>query len=58
MKDKLSIEDIQKVIASGQKEDSPLPLYKHFELLLQAGFSSVDVLWKKYNMCVYTGVKK
>jgi hypothetical protein len=44
MKDKLSNEDIQKVISSGKKEDSPLPLYKHFELLLQAGFSSVDVL--------------
>lgn len=39
------------------REDRPAPLTAHLEMLKNAGFSSVDVVWKYYNYAVYTAGK-
>lgn len=40
------------------EEDRPISLTEHFEMLREAGFSEIDVIWKYYNYCVYTGRNK
>jgi tRNA (cmo5U34)-methyltransferase len=45
------------IIKNAICEDSPLSLSKHLELLAEAGFSAVDVLWKKNVFALYMGVK-
>ena len=45
------------IIESYKKEDSPVSIDAHFDLLKTAGFSSCDILWKKYNFGIYTGFK-
>ena len=39
-------------------EDRPISLMEHFELLKEAGFENIDVVWKYYNFAVYMAVKK
>jgi tRNA (cmo5U34)-methyltransferase len=41
-----------------QSEDRPARLLDHLKWLRQAGFSEVDVLWKRYNFAVYGGRKQ
>ncbi|MBN1899670.1 MAG: methyltransferase domain-containing protein [Spirochaetes bacterium] len=53
-----SEEDITRILSNYYVEDSPLSLRKHMELLKACGFSSVDVLWKKYNFGLYSAIKK
>lgn len=40
-----------------EKEDSPAKLMDHLRWLKEAGFTSVDVVWKNYNFAVYGGRK-
>ncbi|MBN1312076.1 MAG: class I SAM-dependent methyltransferase [Anaerolineae bacterium] len=46
-------EQIDHIFANYHSEDTPISLPQHLTLLKQAGFASVDVLWKKYNFGVY-----
>lgn len=40
------------------REDSPLPLQQHFQLLTTAGFSTIDTLWKKQIFGIYMSIKE
>lgn len=44
---------IDHIFANYHSEDTPISLPQHLALLKQAGFASVDVLWKKHNFGVY-----
>jgi tRNA (cmo5U34)-methyltransferase len=50
-------ESIRQIVESTIREDSPLSLRKHLELLRECGFSHTDVMWKKYIFGLYTGIK-
>ena len=50
-------EDIERIFSNYRREDSPLSLRQHLDLLIQAGFSAADVLWKRFNFAVYAGIK-
>jgi tRNA (cmo5U34)-methyltransferase len=52
-----SEEQIAAIFASYYVEDTPISLAQHMLLLRQAGFQSVDVLWKRYNFAVYCAQK-
>jgi|GEM_PF-165957 Methylase involved in ubiquinone/menaquinone biosynthesis len=39
------------------EEDRPVSLMKHFDILKEAGFNTIDVVWKYYNFAVYMAVK-
>lgn len=38
-------------------EDRPIPLMSHLEMLKNAGFKDIDVVWKYYGFSVYKGGK-
>lgn len=38
-------------------EDRPIPLMNHLEMLNNAGFKDIDVVWKYYGFSVYKGDK-
>ena len=44
-------------IVSTYQEDSPLAMHMHLDLLTQAGFGVVDVLYKRDIFAIYTGIK-
>jgi tRNA (cmo5U34)-methyltransferase len=50
-------EDIERIFSNYRREDSPLSLRQHLDLLMQAGFGAADVLWKRFNFAVYVGIK-
>lgn len=50
-------EIMRDIIISTIKEDSPLPLQRHLDLLKQAGFEAADILWKRYVFALYCGLK-
>ena len=45
------------VIKAGHKEDNPLTIRETIGELGNAGFATVDVLWKKFNFVLYVAVK-
>ena len=49
--------DIERIFSNYRREDSPLSLRQHLDLLMQAGFGAADVLWKRFNFAVYVGIK-
>lgn len=49
--------EIEKIFNNYHREDSPISLKSHMELLSKAGFETVDILWKKHNFAVYVGIK-
>jgi tRNA (cmo5U34)-methyltransferase len=51
------IGDVEKILSNYHREDSPISLTRHLDLLRTAGFGTVDVVWKRYNFAVYVGVK-
>lgn len=53
----LSEKDIERILANYHIEDSPLDLGSHLRLLKEAGFSIVDVVWKRINFAVYTAIR-
>ncbi len=48
---------IDHIFANYRSEDTPISLWEHLALLKQAGFSQVDILWKKHNFAVYCAQK-
>ena len=50
-------QDIKKILSNYHREDSPLSIKNHLKLLVDGGFKSADVIWKKYNFGIYIGVK-
>ena len=53
----LAEKDIERILANYHIEDSPLDLGSHLRLLKEAGFSIVDVVWKRINFAVYTAIR-
>jgi len=49
--------ETERILSNYRREDSPLSLQRHLNLLTLAGFSSADVLWKRFNFGVYVGIK-
>ncbi|MFZ2384653.1 MAG: methyltransferase domain-containing protein [Candidatus Omnitrophota bacterium] len=47
---------IAKTLANHKREDRPAELMFELALLRESGFKEVDVIWKRYNFCVYGGV--
>lgn len=58
LKNNFSDKEIVQILSNYHHEDSPLPLRKHLELLIQTGFSTADVLWKQYNFGIYMAIKE
>ncbi len=54
-----SLEDaeVERILSNYHVEDSPLDCPSHLTLLKEAGFSTVDVVWKRSNFAVYIGIK-
>jgi len=52
-----SAEDAQEGIVGTYQEDSPLSLRQHLALLMAAGFSVADVLYKRDIFAIYLGAK-
>jgi tRNA (cmo5U34)-methyltransferase len=50
-------ESVEEGIVGTYQEDTPLSLRQHIDLLTQAGFTAVDVLWKRDIFAIYAGVK-
>jgi tRNA (cmo5U34)-methyltransferase len=46
-----------KWIPTYYEEDRPVSMMDHFEMLKDAGFEIMDVVWKYYNFAVYKAVK-
>ncbi len=46
-----------KWIPTYYEEDRPVSMMDHFEMLKNAGFEVMDVVWKFYNFAVYMAVK-
>lgn len=54
----ISIDEVDnKWIPTYYEEDHPVSMMDHFEMLKDAGFEIVDVVWKYYNFAVYKAVK-
>jgi tRNA (cmo5U34)-methyltransferase len=49
--------EVEKILNNYHREDSPLSLKHHLDLLCDAGFNTADILWKKYNFGIYLGIK-
>lgn len=52
-----SPEDVHEALTGTITEDSPLTLHHHMQLLLEAGFSAVDVPWRRSIFGMYMGIK-
>ena len=50
-------EEAERILSNYHREDSPISLKRHLSLLTLVGFSSADVLWKRFNFSVYVGIK-
>ncbi len=48
--------EARKILSNYHVEDSPISLRAHMSLLIKAGFTTADVLWKKHNFGVYAGI--
>lgn len=51
-------EEIRWIIETTIREDSPLSLRKHLDILGNCGFGWTDVVWKKHIFGLYVGIKK
>jgi tRNA (cmo5U34)-methyltransferase len=51
----LEASEIKRILSNYHVEDSPLNLPSHLESLKAAGFTTVDVIWKRFNFAVYFG---
>ena len=50
-------ESIRWMVETTIREDSPLSLREHLEILHDCGFNRTDVVWKKYIFGLYAGIK-
>ncbi len=48
--------EVERILSNYHIEDSPLDVPSHLQLLKEAGFSTVDVVWKRSNFAVYVGM--
>lgn len=53
----LEAAEVERIFSNYHVEDSPIDLPLHLTLLREAGFSTVDVVWKRSNFAVYAGLK-
>lgn len=54
----VSVEEVKnKWIPMYYDEDRPIAMMEHFEMLKDAGFKTMDVVWKYYNFAVYMATK-
>ena len=53
----LETAEVERILSNYHVEDSPLDLPSHLQLLKDAGFTTVDVVWKRSNFAVYVGIK-
>jgi tRNA (cmo5U34)-methyltransferase len=54
----VSREEVEnKWIPKHYEEDIPASMMEHFDMLKEAGFNTVDVVWKYYNFAVYIAAK-
>ena len=54
----VSVEDVDGIwFPSYLREDRPAVLFDQLGWLMDSGFATVDVLWKRYNFAVYGGKK-
>jgi len=51
-------EGIREIVETTIREDSPLSLREHLEILSECGFNHTDVVWKKYIFGLYVGIKR
>jgi tRNA (cmo5U34)-methyltransferase len=49
--------EVERILSNYHVEDSPLDCPSHLTLLKEAGFATVDVVWKRSNFAVYVGIK-
>lgn len=49
--------EVERILSNYHVEDSPIDLWSHLSLLKEAGFKTVEVVWKKSNFSVYAGIK-
>ncbi len=58
MCENVSLDEVDnKWIPTYYKEDRPVSMMDHFEMLKGVGFEVMDVVWKYYNFAVYMAVK-
>lgn len=50
--------DVEKILSNYHREDSPLSIPAHIDLLRKAGFTAADVIWKRANFAVYAAIKR
>ncbi|MDP3450562.1 MAG: class I SAM-dependent methyltransferase, partial [Anaerolineaceae bacterium] len=49
--------EVDRILSNYHVEDSPIDCPLHLDLLKEAGFSIVDVVWKRSNFAIYVGIK-
>lgn len=57
LKPQYDAEKIRLIVETTIREDSPLSLREHLEILSECGFNRTDVVWKKYIFGLYVGIK-
>ena len=50
--------EVERILSNYHVEDSPISMAAHFSLLREAGFTEVDVVYKRDNFGIYTGSKR
>lgn len=50
-------ESIRRIVETTIREDSPLSLSKHLEIMTKTGFICNNVMWNKHIFGLYTGIK-
>ena len=50
-------ESIRQIVETTIREDSPISLREHLEILNDSGFNRTDVIWKKHIFGLYIGIK-
>lgn len=57
LKSAFDTENIRRIVETTIREDSPISLREHMEILKDCGFNQTDVVWKKYIFGLYIGTK-
>jgi len=57
LKSNYNAEEIRSIVETTIREDSPISLREHLEILRDCGFDRADVVWKKHIFGLYAGFK-
>jgi len=57
LKSQYNAEEIRSIVETTIREDSPISLREHLEILSGCGFDRADVVWKKHIFGLYAGFK-